>query len=79
MRLTENISFREVNDIIFNMFPSKLINTHHLKIILKSLKLSIIMEEYSQNKAKKRKMTDECEEESILWNYGNKKPRYEQG
>jgi len=76
---TENISFRKVNDFIFNMFPSKLIDTHNLKIILKRLKLSIIIEEYSQNKAKKRKRTDECEEESIIWNYENKKPRYEQG
>jgi len=74
-----NISFKKVNDFIFNMFPNKLINTYSLKIILKNLKMSIIMEEYSQNKAMKRKRTDECEEESIIWNYENKKPRYEQG
>jgi len=37
------------------------------------------MEEYGQNKAMKRKRTNECEDETIIWNYENKKPRYEQG
>lgn len=37
------------------------------------------MEEYSQNKASKRKRTEECEEETIIWNYENKKLRYEKG
>jgi len=39
------------------------------------LKLDIIIEEQIQYKAIKRKRTDE-DEESMIWNYENKKPRY---
>lgn len=57
------------------MFTSKPIKKYNFKLNI--LKLEIIIEEYSQGKATKRKRTDEGEEETIIWPYQNKKPRYE--
>jgi len=57
------------------MLTSKPIKKYNLKLNI--LKLDIIIEEYSQYKAIKRKRTDEGEEEAILWRNDNKKPRCE--
>jgi len=56
------------------MFTSKPIKKYNFK--LNVLKLEIIIEEYGQDKGTKRKRTDEGEEETIIWHYVNKKPRY---
>jgi len=61
-------------DVIPNMFTSRPTKKYNLKV--NCLKLDIIIEEFSQNKAMKRKKTDE-DEKTIICNYGNKKLRFE--
>lgn len=55
------------------MFMSIPIKKYNFKVYFQ--KLDVIIEEQIQYKAIKRKRTDE-DEESIIWKYENKKPRY---